>query len=142
MKCLPDEKKIIICIILDRGLIINWQKSCRHLDVFMGSNSYYYRKNRQSYKLIDSKLQKISICFILGVLGLQNTGKSTILNILAKNSPEEDEIFRVQSFEHQVIFLCVIFGLKKKRENTVFLSKSILSNYGMISFWVTNCCLM
>jgi len=40
---------------------------------------------------------------VVGVLGLQNTGKSTILNILAKNSVEDEEMFRVQSFEHQML---------------------------------------
>jgi len=40
---------------------------------------------------------------VVGVLGLQNTGKSTILNMLAKNSPQDEEIFRVQSYEHQML---------------------------------------
>jgi len=70
-------------------------------------------KQKQPMKLLD---ESQSFCdgiadylgdnqdfLVIGVLGLQNTGKSTILNILAKNSPEEDEIFRVQSFEHQML---------------------------------------
>lgn len=40
---------------------------------------------------------------VIGVLGLQNTGKSTILNILGKNCPEDEEIFRVQTYEHQML---------------------------------------
>ena len=37
------------------------------------------------------------------MFGLQNAGKSTILNCLAKLSPDDEDIFRVQNFEHQML---------------------------------------
>ena len=40
---------------------------------------------------------------VIGVFGLQNAGKSTIINALAKLWPEEEDIFRVQTFEHQML---------------------------------------
>ena len=40
---------------------------------------------------------------VIGVFGLQNAGKSTILNSLAKLSKTEDDIFRVQNYEHQML---------------------------------------
>jgi len=40
---------------------------------------------------------------VIGVFGLQNAGKSTIINALAKLCPEEEDIFRVQGFEHQML---------------------------------------
>lgn len=40
---------------------------------------------------------------VIGVFGLQNAGKSTILNCLAKLSPDDEDIFRVQNFEHQML---------------------------------------
>jgi protein SMG9 len=41
---------------------------------------------------------------VIGVLGLQNTGKSTILNALARlHDSDEEDVFRVQTFEHQML---------------------------------------
>ena len=40
---------------------------------------------------------------VIGVFGLQNSGKSTVLNFLAKLSKNEDDIFRVQNYEHQML---------------------------------------
>lgn len=40
---------------------------------------------------------------VIGVFGLQNAGKSTILNCLAKLSPDDEDVFRVQNFEHQML---------------------------------------
>ncbi|XP_023329466.1 protein SMG9 [Eurytemora carolleeae] len=40
---------------------------------------------------------------VIGVLGLQNTGKSTILNMLGKCGSKDEDIFRVQGFEHQML---------------------------------------
>ena len=40
---------------------------------------------------------------VIGVFGLQNAGKSTILNSLAKLSKNEEDIFRVQNYEHQML---------------------------------------
>lgn len=40
---------------------------------------------------------------VIGVIGLQNSGKSTILNSLAKLSKNDDDFFRVQTYEHQML---------------------------------------
>jgi len=40
---------------------------------------------------------------VIGVFGLQNAGKSTILNCLAKLSSDDEDVFRVQNFEHQML---------------------------------------
>lgn len=40
---------------------------------------------------------------VVGVLGLQNSGKSSILNILARGPSDKEEIFRVQTYEHQML---------------------------------------
>ena len=40
---------------------------------------------------------------VIGVFGLQNAGKSTILNCLAKLSFDDEDVFRVQNFEHQML---------------------------------------
>jgi len=40
---------------------------------------------------------------VIGVLGLQNCGKSSILNILARNGISDDDTFRVQTYEHQML---------------------------------------
>ena len=38
---------------------------------------------------------------VVGVLGLQNAGKSSILNSLVRPGGEKEELFRVQNYEHQ-----------------------------------------
>merc|ERR1712181_167091 len=42
---------------------------------------------------------------VIGVCGLQNVGKSTLMNALARVNPtaEGEEVFRVQNFEHQML---------------------------------------
>jgi len=40
---------------------------------------------------------------VIGILGLQNSGKSTIINALAKLANSEDDVFRVQTYEHQML---------------------------------------
>lgn len=42
---------------------------------------------------------------VVGVLGGQNVGKSTIMNLLARRRSENDkeDVFRVQSFEKQMM---------------------------------------
>ena len=40
---------------------------------------------------------------VIGVIGPQNSGKSTILNSLTKLSKSDDDFFRVQNYEHQML---------------------------------------
>lgn len=40
---------------------------------------------------------------VIGILGLQNSGKSTIINALAKLANNEEDVFRVQTYEHQML---------------------------------------
>ena len=41
---------------------------------------------------------------VVGVLGLQNAGKSSILNSLVRPGGEKEELFRVQNYEHQASY--------------------------------------
>ena len=71
-------------------------------------------KLKQALKLVDENhcfcdgigdyLTDNTDFLVIGVFGLQNSSKSTVLNNLAKLSKtESEEIFRVQNFEHQML---------------------------------------
>ena len=70
-------------------------------------------KLKQSLKFIDENhvfcdgiadfLTDNTDFIVIGVCGLQNSGKSTILNNLAKLSKHDEDIFRVQNYEHQML---------------------------------------
>ena len=70
-------------------------------------------KLRQALKLVDENhcfcdgigdyLTDNTDFVVIGVFGLQNSGKSTILNCLAKLSKTEEDVFRVQNYEHQML---------------------------------------
>jgi len=70
-------------------------------------------KLRTSVKLIDENhtfcdsiadfLTDNTDFLVIGVLGLQNAGKSTVINSLAKLSGDDDDVFRVQTYEHQML---------------------------------------
>ena len=64
---------------------------------------------------------------VVGVIGLQNSGKSTILNSLAKLSKGEEDLFRVQNYEHQMLG-------KQYKYNNVDYSSCTESRMQMINF--------
>ena len=83
---------------------------------------------------------------VIGVFGLQNAGKSTILNCLAKLSPDDEDIFRVQNFEHQMLgmnfglTLCVNIHVFIMQESIAPMVSTFTSTPGGLFCWTVNLC--
>uniref|UniRef100_A0A673XQP3 Nonsense-mediated mRNA decay factor SMG9 n=1 Tax=Salmo trutta TaxID=8032 RepID=A0A673XQP3_SALTR len=104
--CLPDPKQ-------RHGTVNTICNTCTLLTAVIGQTKLVPpEKMKHSIKLVDDQmnwcdsameyLRDQTDMLVVGVIGLQGTGKSTIMSLLSANAPEEDQrvyVFRAQTQE-------------------------------------------